>query len=207
MPAMAANWPFPICGANLTSGLRVPPRPKAKSRRALFPNSARRGRPRWRPHFAAVLVPLAGYEFSSPTFKVFNFAQTPRDHILNNTPIGSGVPYGTRSHQGQSLTDTNTQDVAASPDLQARAKTARTQAEDWHARAHSTESAESRSVYLSLSATYASLANELPKTADTIEAVRESANGYAQTPTLRPTMPRQLNGLSATAPSSSGAEE
>jgi hypothetical protein len=105
------------------------------------------------------------------------------------------------------LTDTNIQDVAVPPDLQAQAKTALAQAEDWRARAHSSESAETRSMYLSLAATYASVANELTKTADTIEALRESSKGYARTPNLHPTMRRQkLNGLSAT-PSSSGGEE
>ena len=105
------------------------------------------------------------------------------------------------------MADINIQGVAVPPDLQAHAKTARAQAEDWRARAHSSESAESRAVYLSLSATYASLANELTQTADTIDAVRESSKGYAQTPTLRPTMPHQLNGLSATTPSTSDVEE
>ena len=105
------------------------------------------------------------------------------------------------------MTDTNIEEVAAPPDLQAQARTALTQAEDWRARAHASESAESRSMYLSLAATYASLANELTKTANTIEAVRESSKGYEQTPNQRPTMPHQLNGSSATKPSSSDAEE
>ena len=66
------------------------------------------------------------------------------------------------------------------PNLRLRVSHILAQANDCRDRASASADSETRSMYLGLAATYETLAQELTKTADTIEAVRSSAYKLAK---------------------------